>query len=440
MKHNLTTIGNRIKNFYRTQIQASHEPALMHNKILISFSSNPKQPSAEEPILQVDWLIRDAHGNHLETVLRGDLSQLKAAEEDEIQVVVPAQEILLTEVTLPPLNAYRLQQALPYALEEQVLDELELLHFTPAPPNPVHGKTPVAIVKKTVLTAWLSLCHNQGLHPDQLIPAIFTLPYHENQWQVLIQGNTATVRTGLYAGFSSELDLLETLLTLKQEEELQAPKKLLVYQDPKTHFTFSTLTLPLEIIPITVEQKQAMAAATLDRLPALNLLQGAYTSKRKLRIPEKNKRAFRLAAYTFSIWLGVLLLSQLGSLFILSYEHHHLRNQIAEIYHSHFPKAGSMFDARTQMETKLKKAFMQSEKIRLFQWLAYLTKTNSPVRIQSFTFQNKQLSLELLAASFASLDEFMLSLKAQGLEVKQQTASLAGNQVKAVLLIEGKAT
>ncbi len=436
MKFNLIKLGKQLQQFYTGQFQVPPESSPMHNKIMISLSDGTKG----EPGPRAAWLVRDTEGKVLEAVQDGDLSELRPAQGDELQVVVHSQAILLAEAVLPSLSAYRLQQALPYALEEQVLDELDLLHFAPGPRDKSQGKTPVAIVKKTLVNDWLQFFQDKGLRPDQLVPAVFTLPYQENLWQVLIEGNTATVRMGLYAGFSSELENLETLLSLKLQEVVNKPEKLLVYCDKKSSFTFSTLKLPVETLTLTPEQKLMLAAETLNQFPPLNLLQGAFASKRKLWIAEKNKRAFRLGAYALSIWLGLILLSHLGSLLILSFERHHLRSQIAEIYQRHFPNTETPLDPRGRLEVKLKKALAQSEKNRLFQWLGYLAKSTASVRIQSFSFQNQQLSLELLAASFASLDEFILSLKAQGVEVKQQNAALAGgNQVKAVLLIEGRA-
>jgi len=391
--------------------------------------------------MKADWLISDSEGLLLETVTDGDLSQFQPTDQDEILVIVPAAEVLLTEAALPSLSPYRLRQALPYALEEQVLDELEHLHFAPGPYQTAQGSLPVAIIKKTRLEQWLDHLQHYGIRPDKLIPAVFTLPYQENQWQLLIRNGSATVRTGFYTGFSSELQNVETLLALKQQEEKQAPEKLIIYDDiNQSPFAFSSLTIPTDKITLTREQTFALAASALHQGTFLNLLQGAYASKRKLRIPEKNKRAWRFAFYAFSFWLGLLFLSKLGSWLILSFEHHHLQNSITKTYQAYYPQATLMLDPQTKLASKLKKELAQSEKNRLFQWLGYLAKTASSIHIQSLNYQNNQLNLEVTASSFATLDDFILSLKAQGIEVKQQNTIMASNQVKAVLSIEGKST
>ncbi|HSW71688.1 MAG TPA: type II secretion system protein GspL [Gammaproteobacteria bacterium] len=433
MKLKLAKLWNRAQYFYITKILPPPQQNLQ-NKVLIFLPT----ASTTTASLRADWLIANAEGAPLQTVIDGELLQFSPAEEDEILVIVPTHSMLLTQATLPPLSAYRLQQALPYALEEQVLDELDELHFAPGSYQSQTGHLPVAIVKKTQLEQWQKMLQNQGIQANQLIPAVFTLPYEENKWQVLIEENTATVRTGLYTGFCSELENLETLLTLKLGEEEQVPEKLIIYHAKKEHFHFSSLTLPSDTSILSPKQRLCLAAAALNQGPTLNILQGAYASTRKHRMPEKNKRVFRLAALIFSLWLGLIGVSKITSLLILTIGHHHLQNLITATYQTHFPQEKLGFDPKAQFAAKLKKALGESEKNRLFQLLGYLARSASSIRIQSLTFQNNQLNLELLASSFASLDNFILSLKAQGIAVKQQNTSLANNQVKAVLFIEGK--
>ncbi len=366
---------------------------------------------------KISWLIQHPSGQ-TECVVDGDLSQLHSKDDDAIGVIVPAHPILLTEAVLPRLSAYRLQKALPFALEEQVLDPLELLHFAHGPETA--GALPVAIVKKEELEQWLLVLENQGIHPDWLSSAIFTVPYEEKQWQVQILDDTALVRTGLYAGFSTERANLDTLLNLKLQEEKQGAEKEVIYS---AH--------------LSAQHCLEQAALVLEKNPPLNLLQGPYASKRKFRILEKNKRAWLLASFGLALWLGLLFVGKIGSWFILSWEHHHLQSSISRIYRDQLPEAATLMNAKAQLEAKLKRTLAQSDKNRLFQWLGDLSKASTPLRLQSLSFQNKRLSLELIAPSFTALDDYILSLKSQELDVKQQSAVLTGNQVKAVLSFEG---
>jgi general secretion pathway protein L len=437
MKQKLIQLGNKLRQVYHNSL-ASSEPSTQPNKLMI-FLRGFETPLA-------DWIRTDPLGHPLETVLAGELTQLQPFAEDEILVVIPAQDTLLTQAVLPKLSTYRLQQALPYALEEQVLDELELLHFAAGPyltknAQETPAKLPVAIIKKTLLEQGLSLLETANLEPHYLTSAIFTVPFTENQWQILLIENQALVRTGLYSGFSSELNNLETLLALKlQEENTEIPAKLVIYHRPQQDCSFHALALPVEKIVLTPEQELTLKAQALLHFPYLNLLQVPYQSTRKLKISHKNKKVWQAAGLTFTVWLGLLFFSKLGSLVILSFEHHRLQNIITKTYEQHFPEARAVIDPKARLTAKLKKALAQNEKSRLFQWLGTLAKTATSIRIQNLSFQNEQLNLEVLASSFASLDEFLLALKSEGIEARQLGATLAGSQVKATVLIEGKST
>lgn len=50
-------------------------------------------------------------------------------------------------------------------------------------------------------------------------------------------------------------------------------------------------------------------------------------------------------------------------------------------------------------------------------------------------FREQQLVLDVTSTSFDHLDAFTRSLATQGLNVKQQNAATAGEQVKATLMI-----
>ena len=60
---------------------------------------------------------------------RGPLSAITTpAESDEVIVFVPASDVLLASTTLPKQSRQRLQRAVPYALDEQYMYDIESFH------------------------------------------------------------------------------------------------------------------------------------------------------------------------------------------------------------------------------------------------------------------------------------------------------------------------
>lgn len=83
-----------------------------------------------------DKLIIHIHGDKLYRQEGGlfDPSAIKAeATGKEIIILVPAEDVLLTIVQLPDMSKTRLLEALPFALEDQLIADIDTLHIA-------HGK------------------------------------------------------------------------------------------------------------------------------------------------------------------------------------------------------------------------------------------------------------------------------------------------------------
>src|SRR5690348_9570489 len=92
------------------------------------------------------WVTVNADGQAAARVMNEDVATLTTvAAGKEITVVVPAEEVLLTSAVLPKLSRARLQQALPFAIEDQLTSDIETLHFVPGATQP-DGVTPIAVV------------------------------------------------------------------------------------------------------------------------------------------------------------------------------------------------------------------------------------------------------------------------------------------------------
>ena len=86
--------------------------------------------SVPEAPAMADWLVVDDQGALLEPGGREALSQLPArAANRRVLMLVPALDVLIAPVDLPVRGKQKIQQALPFAMEEQLADNVEDLHF-----------------------------------------------------------------------------------------------------------------------------------------------------------------------------------------------------------------------------------------------------------------------------------------------------------------------
>jgi general secretion pathway protein L len=364
----------------------------------------------------------------------GELALLAA--DKILTVIVPAQDVLLTQATLPKLNRQRLQQALPFALEEQLLSDVNELHFAVGAYQ-ANGSVPVAIVSKEKMQAWITLLNEAGLSPATIIPASLALPVAEDTWNIYVSDHIAILRTDLFHGFGCEKDNLNALIELKLQEK--TPTDIVLH-----NYTLEPVIPFITTANFTEKNFPAMQfledIALRSESPSINLLQGNFQAKRKA---SNHKKVWALASYTVVAWIGLVFFSNLISFSILHHQQSELDTQINSIYKRNFPQASAVVSPKDRMTQKLNTLLNQGNKNSLLIWLAYLGKTLAQVdgvHMQQLDYRNDQLSMELTGANFDKIDALALALKTQGLSVRQQNVAAAGNQVKGTLIISESKT
>lgn len=367
-----------------------------------------------DPLI-ASWVILDDAGTVVQSVAESPLTEMK---DTEVVVIIPTQDILLAQVTLPKLNRQKLLQALPFALEEQLLDDVENLHFAIGEYQ-ANQSFPVAVIAKEKMESWLASLKNVEISPIAILPDVFILPFVDKTIFVNTHKDICTVRTGKFSGFSCDKNNLPDLLNLA----------LGPHKDEN------------EIVNTNFSELQLIETCTLEIFdePPINLLQGPYRAKSKT---SQTKKIWLIAGFLMAAWIGLALLSNLVSFFILHHQISNIDYSIKQIYKKNFPQASNVSSPRERMQDKLNKLFSQANNNNFLALLSLIGKSlaeNKTIHLQNLDFREKQLSLEIFAASFDSLDNFTNALTQLNLNVKRQNAAIQGTQVKATLLISAGA-
>src|SRR6266540_6567169 len=130
------------------------------------------------------------------------LAGLEPAE--EIIVWTPAAETLLLRASLPTRSAAKIAQALPYALEEQLVEPPERLHF--AYTHEADGSLAVAVTSRERMDRWLSALAAAGLEPTRLAPVTLSPPLADRAWTLAFAGGEIVLRCGPHAGFGGAIE------------------------------------------------------------------------------------------------------------------------------------------------------------------------------------------------------------------------------------------
>src|SRR5580698_8109691 len=127
----------------------------MADWLLIRLANDPEH---------AECLTADAAGRIVAPVRSGPLSSIAQHPAGQrICVLVPASDVLLTDAEVPAKSGARIQQIVPFALEEQVAEDIDSLHFAVGRRVGESTRIPVAVVSRALIDAWLSQLRAAGL-------------------------------------------------------------------------------------------------------------------------------------------------------------------------------------------------------------------------------------------------------------------------------------
>lgn len=383
------------------------------------------------------WAVIDEAGHINESVYQGEFTALSAvALNKAVCLLVPTEDVLLTTTMLPKMNRNRLLQALPFALEEQLIDDLDASHF--ALGEKIGDQWLVAVAAHEKMEAWLALMRTHDIQLDAIIPSVFALPITSDTWQIYL-ADMALVRMGEIQGFACDVPNLNLMLdnALTQSNVLPASIEL-------SNYTDAPYAPPAELIMPVTEQKASPSqfirdlAAYLDEDKAPNLLQGRYAVKKAKRRQSQSKN-LRPLLWLSGVWVALLLLYPLVSYVVLKSKLSSTNNEIAVIYKHQFPEASSIVAPKLRMEEKWQRLTAEAGENRVLVLFGHIGKgmqVSKGIKLNRADFQNNQLTLTLTAATSEEMTAFTDYLNNQGLSVKQQNVNLAGAHINATLQIE----
>ena len=143
---------------------------------------------------QAEWIVVDGAGTQQSGPMRGPLSLAAAAVGGRRLVALAAgPDVTLAAPELPARGAARLLQLVPFALEEQLATEVDMLHFAVGRQG-ADRRVPVAAVDRQGFTDWLAQLTDAGLSPAAVYPESLTVPDNPGHVVVVIEFDRVVVR------------------------------------------------------------------------------------------------------------------------------------------------------------------------------------------------------------------------------------------------------
>jgi general secretion pathway protein L len=389
----------------------------MADWLLIRLPRTPDQPAT--------WLTVDPRGNPSGPPQSGPLSlAAPRAVGRRICVLVPGTDVLLTEPEVPMKAGTKLQQVVPYALEEQLADDIDDLHFAIGKRAADSARTPVAVIRRSLMDEWLTSLKSSGLEPESMYTESDLLPQNPGQAVALLEEDVVVVRPPLGSPVTLPVEALGEALEIAQQgsPELAATgiRGLVLYTGAAEWHQHSAKieSLRERFDGIKIQLLSAGPLALFgQQLPAaapINLLQGPYAPTTTRTVGWKS---WRVAAILLASLIGLHVVGKAAELTALKRNEHKLDSSIGETFRQVMPGEGSALDARRRMEQRLAAAQSGGGPGGLLPALQALVQARSAApgaTLQALSLRQGTVEVKIAAKDASSLDHMAQSLRSNG--------------------------
>ena len=367
------------------------------------------------------WLVVDVRGAPLSPPQSGPLALAAARVPGRrVCVLVGGADVLLAEPEVPVKAGAKLQQLVPYALEEHLAEDIEDLQFALGKRSHESARVPVAVVARALLDQWLATLRAAGIEPDVMYADSELLPENPGQAVALLEADAVSVRPPGGTSVTLPADALAEALEIARggaESTATGGRGLIFYTGApewQQHSAQVEAARPYFDgikVQLLTAGPLALYAQQLPTTQAINLLQGDYTpvSSRGTAL-----KAWRVAAMLLAGLIGLHLAGKAAELQLLRRHEHQLDSSIRETFRSAMHTEASAADARRLMEKRLAGAPGAGGLLPALQALVQARDAAPGTSVQSLNFHGGALELKLSAPDASSLDRVSQSLRSNG--------------------------
>ncbi|MGH8379003.1 MAG: type II secretion system protein GspL, partial [Gammaproteobacteria bacterium] len=312
-------------------------------------------------------------------------------------------------------NTQKILQALPFALEDKLAEDVETLHFAVGVRD-ARGY-PVAAVTRTRMRQWLDDLAAAGLKPAEMVPDTLALPVRDNTLMLVADDDAQLLaRFPDGDGIAADNALMPLLIRqhLAMLPEALRCTHVLIHTADDSHAQaigdlLAGMSLEIACRPLNAGAIGLMAAAA-DNSGSINLMQGEFSLHGGV---SEHWRRWRVTAMLLIALCAVFIGQQLVSEIRLRREANALNAQVTALFHQALPDVTRMVDPQAQMQQRLKRFAGGADTSGLLPMLMAVGATlqsQSSVQLQGFSFHGGNLQLQIQAPSIDALNSIKSAL------------------------------
>ncbi|MFO7603265.1 MAG: type II secretion system protein GspL, partial [Gammaproteobacteria bacterium] len=332
-------------------------------------------------------------------------------------------------------------KAIPFALEDQIIDDVESMHFALGLGD-AQGRYWIAAVARTQMDEWQDVLRQAGLNPQALIPDIMLLDSAEGEARLLCEAQRSLLTLPDAQRLVVDNENLALILKrLMLNTELNIERLECYTSDPALDLEALVAAHVNADVNAHLRPALLVFAESLATQAPLNLLQGDYSRR------ERRRHRFQVwypAAAMLAVWIVAQLVVAGVDNILLASQLDEIRAQQQQVYAQAFPNARPGGDVYRKMEAGLKELRQRhgTADASFYYMLSKIAPTlaaSSGAQVQSLRYREGSVELDLQLPTLQALDQLKASLDAQlQWQVEIQSASSAGERVEARLQIRSR--
>jgi general secretion pathway protein L len=375
----------------------------------------------------VEWVLADSNGTRRSGTTTGSLEQAAAeVGERAVIVLVPAADTLTTTVNIPARSSSRIRTALPFALEEDLVEDVDKLHFASGAKQE-NGRLPVVVTSREKMDSWIARLKAVGIEPAVMTPINQGLAKIPGTSSILVDDQTIMFNDGADSEFvmhdvkPSDVLVMAGKLGEQPTEDGATSGHVIVFCTPEQdeHLAHDWIALrhemhsvDISLLPDGVLPKLAVAVAAGH---GVNMLQGSYGKKTEYAALF---RPWRIAA-SLLLALGFVALAMKGvTYYQLHGEQAALQAQFQAEYQQIRPGDNQDIADPEAMVDSLRRSLGTSSGPQVFlpslRELGAALAQNSAIEIEAISYRAGVIDLRLTVPDVATLDNIQRAVSASG--------------------------
>jgi len=353
-------------------------------------------------------------------------------------VLLMGPNVVVTKIPRPAGSLSKIRQALPFLLEEQVVSDIEDLHFTIVNQTD-QSNLVVSIIDRKILQDCVDALTAVNIIPETVLPVWLALPeIKANEWRVIKNNDYVWARTAKFSGFTIEVvqaaDILSSLYAL------QPPLSIEWIAADKIEESWLAVCAEKSIITSIIKINPpdnwiTYVAKSMPMHLEINLLHGEFSIKQQIMA---QKRWWKWAAVLSAAIFGIWFLGLIGQYLYLSVRTYQINQQIDAAFQEIFPGTKLVGNPRTLVDrelTRIANGEGGTDFLSLLLRVGDILQQFPQVHVAEIVYANNQLELAITTDNFSRLRQLDEEITNQGLPLQQENATSTGGIVSARLMI-----